>query len=107
MDGLERGRWYFYRFVAPDGTKSLTGRTRTLPAGPTSAFTIALFSCANLPFGWFNAYAHAAARDDIDLVAHVGDYLYEYQAGHYPSLKDALPGRALQQRTAERGVGIE
>src|SRR3546814_7426451 len=57
IDGLEPGRWYFYRFVAPDGTTSITGRTRTLPAGPTRAFTIALFSCSNLPFGWFNAYA--------------------------------------------------
>src|SRR3546814_5342652 len=35
IDGLEPGRWYFYRFVAPDGTTSITGRTRTLPAGPT------------------------------------------------------------------------
>ena len=96
VDGLEAGRWYFYRFVAPDGTKSVTGRTRTLPAGPTRAFTIALFSCSNLPFGWFNAYAHAAARNDIDLVAHVGDYLYEYQVGDYPSPKDALPGRDIQ-----------
>src|SRR3546814_12140433 len=57
IDGLEPGRWYFYRFVAPDGTTSITGRTRTLPAGPTRAFIIALFSCSNLPFGWFNAYA--------------------------------------------------
>lgn len=96
VDGLEPGRWYFYRFVAPDGTKSVTGRTRTLPAGPTSAFTIALFSCSNLPFGWFNAYAHAAARNDIDLVAHVGDYLYEYKAGDYPSIKQAVPGRDIQ-----------
>ena len=96
VDGLEPGRWYFYRFIAPDGTKSVTGRTRTLPAGPTSAFTIALFSCSNLPFGWFNAYAHAAARNDIDLVAHVGDYLYEYGVGDYPSLKDRLPGRDIQ-----------
>lgn len=96
VDGLEPGRWYFYRFVAPDGTKSPTGRTRTLPAGPTSGFTIALFSCANMPFGWFNAYGHAAARGDIDLVAHVGDYLYEYPAGDYPSLKEAVPGRAVQ-----------
>ncbi len=94
--GLEPGRWYFYRFVAPDGTKSVTGRTRTLPAGPTNAFTIALFSCSNLPFGWFNAYAHAAARSDIDLVAHVGDYLYEYPVGDYPSAKVALPGRDIQ-----------
>lgn len=96
VDGLESGRWYFYRFVAPDGTTSLTGRTRTLPAGPTGAFNLALFSCANLPFGWFNAYGHAAARNDIDLVAHVGDYLYEYKAGDYPSLKEAVPGREVQ-----------
>lgn len=96
VDGLQPGHWYFYRFVAPDGSKSITGRTRTLPEGPTSAFTLALFSCSNLPFGWFNAYAHAAAREDIDLVAHVGDYLYEYKAGDYPSAKLALPGRDIQ-----------
>lgn len=96
IDGLEPGRWYFYRFVAPDGTKSITGRTRTLPAGATNAFTLALFSCSNLPFGWFNAYSHAAARNDIDLVVHAGDYLYEYKAGDYPSLKNTLPGREVQ-----------
>ncbi len=96
VDGLEPGRWYFYRFVAPDGGKSVTGRTRTLPTGPTSAFTLALFSCSNLPFGWFNAYAHAAARQDIDLVVHSGDYLYEYPVGDYPSSRAALPGREIQ-----------
>ncbi|PZQ20233.1 MAG: alkaline phosphatase [Sphingopyxis macrogoltabida] len=96
VDALEPGRWYFYRFIAPDGTASPIGRTRTLPDGPTSAFTLALFSCANLPYGWFNAYAHAAARGDIDLVAHVGDYLYEYGAGHYPTRGEAVAGRLLQ-----------
>ncbi|HJS13069.1 alkaline phosphatase D family protein, partial [Sphingopyxis sp.] len=53
-------------------------------------------SCSNMPFGWFNAYGHAAARGDIDLVAHVGDYLYEYKAGDYPSAKQALSGREIQ-----------
>jgi len=96
VDGLQPGRWYFYRFVAPDGTKSPTGRTRTLPQGPTGAFNLALFSCANMPFGWFNAYGHAAARGDIDLCVHVGDYLYEYKAGDYPAAKDAVPGRLVQ-----------
>ncbi|WP_432769605.1 MAG: alkaline phosphatase [Sphingopyxis sp.] len=96
VDGLEPGRWYFYRFVAPDGTKSLTGRTRTLPQGATSAFNLALFSCSNLPFGWFNAYGHAAARQDIDLVIHVGDYLYEYPAGDYPAAEQKVPGREVQ-----------
>ncbi|MBA3942844.1 MAG: alkaline phosphatase, partial [Sphingopyxis sp.] len=51
VDGLRPGRWYHYRFVAPDGSKSVTGRTRTLPEGPTGAFNLALFSCSNLPFG--------------------------------------------------------
>ncbi|WP_374526423.1 alkaline phosphatase [Sphingopyxis sp.] len=96
VDGLRPGRWYYYRFIAPDGTKSPVGRTRTLPQGPASAFTVALFSCANMPFGWFNAYGHAAARGDIDLVAHVGDYFYEYAAGDYPSAKEAVPGRLVQ-----------
>ena len=96
IDGLEPGRWYFYRFLAPDGTTSPVGRTRTLPEGPTGAFTLALFSCANLPFGWFNAYAHAAARGDIDLVVHSGDYLYEYPVGNYPARGDALPERLIQ-----------
>ena len=96
VDGLAPGRWYHYRFIAPDGTRSVTGRTRTLPQGATKAFNLALFSCSNMPFGWFNAYGHAAARGDIDLVAHVGDYLYEYPAGDYPSAKQALPGREIQ-----------
>lgn len=96
VDGLQPGRWYYYRFIAPDGTRSVTGRTRTLPAGPTAAFHLALFSCANMPFGWFNAYAHAAARADIDLVVHAGDYLYEYKVGQYPALREAVPGRSVQ-----------
>lgn len=93
VDGLAPGRWYYYRFVAPDGTKSETGRTRTLPEGETARFGIGLFSCSNMPFGWFNAYGHAAARDDLDLIVHVGDYLYEYGPGKYPK-KDA-PGRSV------------
>ena len=95
VDGLTPGRWYFYRFIAPDGSVSAVGRTRTLPQDKASSFTLALFSCSNLPFGHFNAYGHAAARGDIDLVVHVGDYLYEYPIGTYPNLKQAVPGRLI------------
>ena len=94
--GLEPGRWYYYRFIAPSGAMSPVGRTRTLPADGVSRFTLALFSCSNLPFGHFNAYGHAAARQDIDLAVHVGDYLYEYPAGTYPDAAQALPGRDIQ-----------
>lgn len=93
VDGLTPDRWYHYRFIAPDGTKSDVGRTRTLPDGDTARFGIGLFSCSNMPFGWFNAYGHAAARDDLDLMVHVGDYLYEYGPGKYP--KTDMPGRAV------------
>ncbi|OYU16146.1 MAG: alkaline phosphatase [Alphaproteobacteria bacterium PA4] len=96
ITGLPAGGWLFYRFTAPDGSQSAIGRTRTLPAGPLSRFNIAVFSCANKPFGWFNAYAHAAARTDIDLVVHLGDYLYEYARGIYPSAAETLAGRDIE-----------
>jgi len=93
--GLTPGCWYYYRFTAPSGERSAIGRTRTLPANRTDKFRLAAFSCSNLGFGWFNAYAHAAQRNDIDLTVHLGDYLYEYQAGNYPSAKQAVAGRVL------------
>ena len=96
ITGLPAGGWVFYRFTAPDGSMSPVGRTRTLPSGPLSRFNIAVFSCANKPFGWFNAYAHAAARNDIDLVVHLGDYLYEYQRGAYPSIAETVAGRDIE-----------
>ncbi|WP_373486829.1 alkaline phosphatase [Blastomonas sp.] len=96
VSGLAPGKWYFFRFVAPDGSMSQVGRTRTLPVGETQNFNLGVFSCSNLPFGWFNAYAHAATRQDIDLTVHLGDYLYEYGLDVYPARGQALPGRSVQ-----------
>jgi alkaline phosphatase D len=96
VKSLKPGTTYHYRFVAPDGTISPTGRTRTLPAGDVGRFRMAVFSCSNLPFGWFNAYAHANEIDDFDLVLHLGDYLYEYARGSYPAAKDAVAGRLIE-----------
>jgi alkaline phosphatase D len=83
VDGLAPGRWHWFRFIGPDGSISPVGRTRTLPVGKVSRFNIAVFSCSNLGFGEFNAYGHAAARDDIDMWLHMGDYIYEYARGGY------------------------
>lgn len=91
--GLAPGRWYYYRFIAPSGERSVTGRTRTLPVGRVPKFRIAVFSCSNFGFGWFNAYAHAAEAGDFDLALHLGDYFYEYQRGNYPSTKQTVGGR--------------
>ena len=91
VEGLKPGTTYYYRFTAPDGTHSPVGRTRTLPeAGQAKRFKAAIFSCANMPFGFFNAYAHAAARDDFDCAIHLGDYFYEYRNGEYPLTKDQV-----------------
>ncbi len=92
-DGLTPDHWYFFRFIAPDGSASPVGRTRTLPQGPAQKFRLAVFSCANFGFGYFNAYAHAAESNDVDLAVHLGDYIYEYGAGTYPSASQRHPDR--------------
>ncbi|MDB5713219.1 MAG: alkaline phosphatase [Sphingomonadales bacterium] len=84
VDGLSPGSTYHYRFIGEDGAISPTGRTRTLPQGSVDRFNIAIFSCSNLPTGEFNAYAHAARRDDIDVLLHLGDYLYENKPRDFP-----------------------
>ena len=100
--GLQPGRWYFYRFVAPNGVISPVGRTRTLPVGKVEKFRMAVFSCSNLGFGWFNAYAHAARGyvtggqyEGFDLIVHLGDYYYEYRKGEYPGTEQIVSGREL------------
>lgn len=41
---------------------------------------MAVVSCANFQAGLFNVYG-AVAESDADVVVHLGDYIYEYQAG--------------------------
>ncbi|MET3824803.1 alkaline phosphatase D [Sphingomonas sp. PvP055] len=93
VDNLKPNTRYHYRFVAPDGSFSPVGTTKTLPVGPVDRFRTVTFSCSNMPYGYFNAYAHAAARDDVDLAIHLGDYFYEYETGDYPAVKDQVAGR--------------
>jgi len=83
VDGLEPGTEHRYRFRAL-GATSPVGRFRTAPAsGDEASLRIGVVSCSNWEGGWFSAYRHLAARDDLDLVVHLGDYLYEYGAGGY------------------------
>lgn len=96
VTGLAPGQWYFYRFIAPDGSLSPIGRTRTLPDGETARWRMAVFSCSNLRFGWFNAYAHACEADEFDCTLHLGDYFYEYGVETYPNQRQALAGRDIR-----------
>ncbi len=78
-EGLEPGGRYFYRFKVA-GVTSPAGRTRTLPIGRVGRLGIALVSCSNFAFGFFNAYDAIARDPAIDFVLHTGDYIYEYGA---------------------------
>jgi len=78
VDGLEPHRWYFFRFHAGSAT-SPVGRTRTAPARDAlpDSLRFAFTSCQNYEVGYFNGYPHMQ-REDLDLVVHLGDYIYEY-----------------------------
>ena len=77
--GLEPGKNYFYRFNCW-GVTSPIGRTRTLPKGDIGSLGLALASCSNYAFGFFNGYDAIARDDAVDFVLHLGDYIYEYAA---------------------------
>lgn len=79
--GLEPARWYFYRFIIAQET-SPVGRTRTAPAADAAVdrLRFAFASCQQFEQGYFAAYRHMAA-EDLDLVAFLGDYIYEESWG--------------------------
>ncbi|MGP4047253.1 alkaline phosphatase D family protein [Streptomyces sp. 2A115] len=79
VDGLEPDRVYYYRFKT--GTWiSETGRTRTAPATTAAAakLTYAAVACQAYTDGYYTVHRHLAQDDDVDMVFHLGDYLYEY-----------------------------
>ena len=81
VEGLQSATKYYYRFKSL-GTYSKTGISKTLPDEPQKSVNLAFVSCSNIEFGYFNAYA-ALARDDVDAVIHLGDYIYEYGPNTY------------------------
>ena len=86
--GLEAGKTYFYRFKA-GSTASPVGKTRTLPASTATEVKFAVFSCANYPEGFFHVYG-LASQSDAQYAIHLGDYLYEYPNGTYPTAPTAF-----------------
>ena len=82
VSGLEAGTYYYYRFVYERARKRLgsrVGRTKTAPAaGADVPVKLALASCQDFIGRHYHAYAQMLTiADDLDLVVHVGDYIYE------------------------------
>ncbi|WP_407701332.1 alkaline phosphatase D family protein [Virgibacillus dakarensis] len=85
VERLQSNTVYFYRFNA-GGESSQVGRTKTLPAygSSVSSLTFAFASCQQYEHGYYTAYKHLA-KEDLDLVFHLGDYIYEYGPNEYVS----------------------
>ena len=77
LAGLPPDRWYFYRFMTGDAV-SRVGRVRTAPSldATTSRLRFAFASCQHYEHGYYTAYQHMLS-DDLDVVVHLGDYIYE------------------------------
>ncbi len=78
VSGLAAGTRYYYQFEDPDGNFSQVGRTKTAPAGAVDELNFAVASCSSVYSGYFNAYRRIAERDEVDLVIHLGDYIYDF-----------------------------
>jgi alkaline phosphatase D len=81
VKGLGSGREYHYRFLT-DRDESPVGRTKTAPAPDdrVSNLTFGFVSCQKWDDGFYSAY-HRMAEEDLELVIHLGDYIYEYGVG--------------------------
>jgi alkaline phosphatase D len=111
VEGLLPGRTYWYRFMA-GGEVSATGRTRTAAAAEEALdrFRFAFVSCQHYEQGYFTAYRRLAA-EDLDLVVHLGDYIYErpldrtpvrpHDAGEPFTLEDYRARHALYRADAD------
>ncbi|MCH7386570.1 alkaline phosphatase D family protein [Acinetobacter modestus] len=90
--GLKPNQSYFYRFSFGDKISPI-GQTKTLPTS-TSKLSFAVCSCSNYPAGYFYVYREMA-KQDVDVVIHLGDYIYEYGADGYAAEDAAKLGRTL------------
>lgn len=83
IGGLQPSTHYWYAWQSSTEVSPI-GRTKTAPpADSGTPVTIAYSSCQRYGAGFFTAHADAAAHDEIDLYAFLGDYTYEYAYGEY------------------------
>lgn len=94
VQGLEPARWYWYQFRVGAESSPL-GRTRTAPGRNerVDRLRLAFASCQHYESGYYTAYRHMA-QEDLDLVFHLGDYIYE--------IYESSPAR---QRVRSHGSG--
>jgi len=74
---------FYYRFIGMiDRDVSVIGETRTFSEQHASELKLGATSCSNYELGYFNVYKEMAGSD-IDIVVHLGDYIYEQGANGF------------------------
>ncbi|MBT1450207.1 alkaline phosphatase D family protein [Glaciecola sp. XM2] len=105
VQDLEPNTTYYYRFLGKNNI-STVGKTKTLPVGNVQAVKLAVFSCSNYPAGYFTPYSLAAQMQDIDVVVHLGDYIYEYAADGYATEKAEQIGRSPDKNNLTEVISL-
>ncbi|MFE7808249.1 alkaline phosphatase D family protein [Streptomyces sp. NPDC057430] len=84
VSGLSPNTRYWYAFRAL-GRRSRIGRTKTAPVGRVSSVRFAAANCQAFHDGFYAAH-RGIARENVDFVVHLGDYIYEHgQVGGVPA----------------------
>ncbi|MDO8840324.1 MAG: alkaline phosphatase D family protein [Parvibaculum sp.] len=100
IHGLRPDTVYYYRFYAGGDRSPYPGRTRTAPrANATRNVRFAAISCQSYEQGYYGALRRlvnddiaAAPEDRVDLVLHLGDFIYE-RTGDVP--ENMRPARLI------------
>lgn len=74
--GLPPGGTWWYGFTNEADVRSPVGRTRTMPRETVDRLRLGVVSCGRFASGGFAAY-RALAEREVDLVVHLGDYIYD------------------------------
>jgi alkaline phosphatase D len=77
VTGLAPATSYYYRFRAFN-RRSIVGRTRTAPATAVDEIRLAVVACSSYWSSHWSGFGHLADRNDLDLVLHCGDYIYDF-----------------------------
>ena len=94
------GAEYWYRFETRERS-SPVGRFRTLrPPDSAEPTRVAFFSCQDFQAGYFGAHA-AIAREEVDVVVCLGDYIYERNFYEGPRRDTTGPNRDGEVQTLD------
>jgi alkaline phosphatase D len=99
VQGLEPERWYWYQFRVGNEVSQI-GRTRTapLPGSVLNQLNFAFVTCQKWEDGFYSAYRNLA-NEELDVVFHLGDYIYEYGINPTGGVRNVSLPEQFQQET--------